>query len=71
MILKKKTQQTTKIPLKFKVAKLIYRDIDISLRDLFHVYLNRFEFLFLQLHIIKTNKFYFVMHNGRVLGIAK
>ena len=42
-----------------------------DIRDMFHVYLNRFEFHFLRLHIIKTNKFCFFMHNRRVLGIAK
>ena len=30
-----------------------------GIRDVFHVYLNRFEFLVLRLHIIKTNKFCF------------
>ena len=29
----------------------------ILVRDMFHVYLNKFEFHFLRLHIIKTNKF--------------
>ena len=42
-----------------------------NIRDLFHVYLNKFEFHFLRLHKIKTNKFCFSMHNGRVPGIAK
>ena len=42
-----------------------------DIRDLFHVYLNRFEFHFLRLHIIKTNKLCFFMHNGSVSGIAK
>ena len=41
-----------------------------QIRDMFHVYLNRFEFHFLRLHINKT-KFYFFMINGRVPGIAK
>ena len=41
------------------------------IRDLFHVYLNKFEFNFLWLHINKTNKFSFFMHNGRVPGIVK
>ena len=40
------------------------------IRDMFHVYLNRFKFHFLR-HIIKTNKLCFSMHNGRVPGIAK
>ena len=40
------------------------------IRDLFHVYLNKFEFRFLRLHINKTNKFCFFMHNGHVFGIA-
>ena len=43
----------------------------LPLRDMFHVYLNRFEFLVLWLHIIKTNSFCFFMHNRRVPGIAK
>ena len=38
---------------------------------MFHVYLNKFEFLFLRLHINETNKFCFFMHNERVPGIAK
>ena len=42
-----------------------------GIRDMFHIYLNRFEFHFLWLHIIKTNKFGFFMHNRRVPGIAK
>ena len=44
-----------------------YREI----RDMFHVYLNRSEFDFLCLHIIKTHKFGFAMHNERVLGKTK
>ena len=51
-----------------------YREIGNDIRDLFHVYLNRFEFHsfhFSRLHIIKTNTFCFFMHNGRVPGIAK
>ena len=44
---------------------------DYVIRDLFHVCLNRFEFHFLRLHIIKTSKFCYFMHNGRVPGIAK
>ena len=45
-------------------------EYDSGIRDMFHVYLNRFEFHFLRLHIIKTNKFCFFMHNGRIPGIA-
>ena len=41
------------------------------LRDLFHVYLNKFEFHFLLLHINNINKFCFFIYNGRVPGIAK
>ena len=41
------------------------------LRDIFHVYLNRFLLHFLGLHIIKTTKLCFFMHNGRVPCIAK
>ena len=40
-------------------------------RDLFHVYLNRFEVHFLRLHVYKTNTFYFLINNGRVPGMAK
>ena len=43
----------------------------LKIRDMFHVYLNRFEFHFLQLHINKTKPFCFFMHNKRVSGIAK
>ena len=43
----------------------------INLRDLFHVYLNIFEFHFLRLHINKTNKYCFFMHIERVPGIDK
>ena len=42
-----------------------------KVRDLFHVYLHKFEFHFLQFHINKTNTFCFFMHNERVSGIAK
>ena len=42
-----------------------------QLRDLFHVYSNKFEFQFLRLHINNTNTFCFFMHNGHVPGIAK
>ena len=40
-----------------------------TIRDLFHVYLNRFEFHFLWLHINKTNKFCILIYNGRVPGM--
>ena len=40
-------------------------------RDMFHVYLNRSEYDFLWLHIIKTNTFCFFMHNERVPVITK
>ena len=42
----------------------------LYVRDVFHVYLNKFEFHFLRVHINKTNKFCFFMHNGRAFGIA-
>ena len=42
-----------------------------NIRDMFHVYLNKFEFRFLRLHVNKTNKFCFFVLNGRVFGIAK
>ena len=34
-----------------------------DIRDLFHVYLNKFEFHFLQLHINKTSQFCFLINN--------
>ena len=40
------------------------------MQDLFHVYLNRFEFYFLGLHVIKRNKFCLFVHNECVPGIA-
>ena len=52
------------------LAKIV-SEYDHEIRDMFHVYLNRFEFHFLRLHINKINNFYFFMHNGRVPGIAK
>ena len=59
-----------------EILRVTVKRIDVMVlcfvvRDLFHVYLNRFEFHFLRLHINKTNKFCFFMHNGRVPGIAK
>ena len=42
-----------------------------DLQDLFHVYLNKGEFQFLLLHIIKTNTFCFFIDNGRVTGTTK
>ena len=58
--------------LRHKHPRLQRRSLSkIHLRDMFHVYLNRFEFHFLRLHIIKTNKFCLFMNNRRVLGIAK
>ena len=38
-----------------------------QMQDLFHVYLNRFEFHFLQLHINKTNQLCFLKSKGHVL----
>ena len=61
---------TNKIVLNEYLAYQKYKKY-YRLRDLFHVYLNRFEFYFLWLHINKTNKFCFFMHNGRVPCIAK
>ena len=43
----------------------------LAIRDLFHVYLNKFEFHILRLHINKTNKLCFFMHNRRVPGSVK
>ena len=43
----------------------------VPIQDLFHVYLNRFEFHFLWLHINKTSIFCFFVNNRRVPGIAK
>ena len=63
--------------MKFAISLSLYLFSSIRLiniiRDLFYVYLNRFEFHFLQLqlHLIKINKICFFMHNGRVPGIAK
>ena len=42
-----------------------------QIRGMFHVYLNRFKFHFLRLHINKASKFCFFMHNIYVPGIAK
>ena len=39
--------------------------VDI-VRDLFHVYLNKFEFHFSRLHVNKINNFCFVLNNRRV-----
>ena len=36
-----------------------------------HVYLNWCEFHFLRLDVNKTNKFYFLINNGRVPGMVK
>ena len=41
-----------------------------DIRDLFHVYLNKFEFHFLRLHINKTSQFCFLMNNGCVPAMA-
>ena len=54
-----------------KLMNMILNKCIFQNRTLFHVYLNRFEFHFFRLHVIKTNKFCFFMHNGRVPGIAK
>ena len=43
----------------------------VYLRDMFHVYSNKFEFPFLRLHINKTNKCCLFIHNVRVPGTAK
>ena len=53
------------------VCRQIISCLYFNIRDLFNVYLNRFEFHFLWLHINKTNKFCLFMHNGRVPGIVK
>ena len=42
-----------------------------DIRDLLHLYLNRCELHFLWMHINKTNKFCFIMHNGCVPGVDK
>ena len=57
----------------FDLARTQYNWVRGSgyIRDMFHVYLNRSEFDFLWLHIIKTHKFGFVMHNERVPGKTK
>ena len=59
---------------KLKDTSFIFPMINVTIlgvQDMFHVYLNKFEFHFLRLHINKTNKFCFFMHNRRVIGIAK
>ena len=44
----------------------------LNLRDLFHVYLNRYDFQFLRLYILnKTKTCCFFIYNRRVPGIAK
>ena len=55
----------------FFVVPWVCLQFVIVVRDMFHVYLNRFDFHFLRLHIIKTNKFYFFIHNRRAPDIAK
>ena len=55
----------------FRNDRCFQMSLSLYIRDMFHVYLNIFEFHFLRLHIIKTNKFCFFMHNRRVPGIAK
>ena len=42
-----------------------------SIRDLFHVYLNKSEFQFSRLHVNKINIFCFLLNNGRVPGMTK
>ena len=56
--------------IKERTAKIVSSGL-ILIRDMFQVYLNRFVFPFLRVPIIKTNKFCFFLHNGRVPGIAK
>ena len=41
------------------------------IQDLFHAYLNKWEFQFLRLYINKTNTFCFLIDNGRVTGASK
>ena len=70
------TKRNGKRSSKFSVlkTKTIYKIKILSekgIRDMFHVYLNKFEFHFLRLLINKTNTFCFFMHNGRFFGIAK
>ena len=43
----------------------------LKLRDLFHVYLNKFEFDFLRLHKNKTNEICILIVNGRVSVMAR
>ena len=42
-----------------------------KIQDLFHVYLNKFEFHFLRLPRNETNRFCFLINNGRVTGTTK
>ena len=41
------------------------------IRDLFHVYLNEFEFHFSRLHVNKINNFCFLLNNRRVPCMIK
>ena len=43
----------------------------VEIQEMFHVYLNKFEFQFLRLLINKTHNCCFIVHNGHVPGIAK
>ena len=45
--------------------------VPLPIRDMFHVYLNIFEFLFLRLYINKASKLCFFVYNGRVSDITK
>ena len=45
--------------------------LEIIVRDLFHVYLNKFEFHFSRLHVNKINNFCFLLIDGCVLCMTK
>ena len=54
-----------------RIARELEFGMSLHLRDMYHVYLNRFKFHLLRSHIIKTTNFAFFVHNERVPGIAK
>ena len=45
--------------------------ICLNIRDLFHVYLNKFEFHFSRLHVNKINNFCFLLNKRRVPCMTK
>ena len=64
------------VPIGIPKMFVLLKTISVSLmngrvRDLFHVYLNKFEFQFLRLHMNRTRKFCFLINDGRVTGTTK